>query len=427
MKSFENNDVRDRYFYLDTAANTRMNIEVYTRLTNIIHNEDLFFGNPSSLHSAGRRMKSTMLYYINKMCDSYNQIIKYKNPNKDFKTITNGNFIFTSGGSESNNLAIKGIAKYLFKTKNKNHIITSQIEHPSILNTCKQLETEGFEVTYLSCDKNGKINLNELERSIKDNTALVSVMYVNNETGTENDIKSIFKICVDNDVYFHTDAVQSKNAPLFTELPLHCHSFSLSGHKFGAMQGIGLLYISNDLKLEPQIVGGHQQNGLRAGTENVFGILSIILALELKLSSSIRLMSRLSHGKPVTKRSDEENYIKVLINYIIESKITDYTIITPKECFHNGILNIAFDNVEGESLVLAMDKENIYISNGSACNAGSIKPSHVLTAMGYSDKVAKNSVRISFDDRICLKDDDLEYIANTLVKCVNNIRRINGD
>ena len=296
MKSFENNDVRDRYFYLDTAANTRMNIEVYTRLTNIIHNEDLFFGNPSSLHSAGRRMKSTMLYYINKMCDSYNQIIKYKNPNKDFKTITNGNFIFTSGGSESNNLAIKGIAKYLFKTKNKNHIITSQIEHPSILNTCKQLETEGFEVTYLSCDKNGKINLNELERSIKDNTALVSVMYVNNETGTENDIKSIFKICVDNDVYFHTDAVQSKNAPLFTELPLHCHSFSLSGHKFGAMQGIGLLYISNDLKLEPQIVGGHQQNGLRAGTENVFGILSIILALELKLSSSIRLMSRLSHG-----------------------------------------------------------------------------------------------------------------------------------
>ena len=425
MKSFEDKYVRNRYFYLDNAASTRIKTEEYTILTNISHHQNLF-ANPSSLHSVGRNTKSTMLYYINKVCDSYNKIITYKTPNKDFKTISNGNFIFTSGGSESNNLAIKGIAKYLFKTKNKNHIITSKIEHPSILNACKQLETEGFEVTYLSCDKKGKINLNNLKNSIKDNTALVSIMYVNNETGTENDIKSIFEICVDNDIYFHTDAVQSKNAPLFTELPLYCHSFSLSGHKLGALQGIGLLYIDNDIKLEPQIVGGHQQNGFRAGTENVFGILSIMIALNSKLSSPIYRMYRLSHGKPVTERSDEEIYIKTLINYIKESKIANYTIITPKECFHNGILNIAFDNVEGESLVLAMDKENIYISNGSACNSGSIEPSHVLTAMGYSNKVAKNSVRISFDNEIYLKD-DLQYIANTLVKCVNNIRRINGD
>lgn len=416
-----NSNKKYNYYYLDNAATTQMDIDVLNGLYYDYCYNAVGFGNPSSLHFVGTHARQTINNHIGMLCEDYNKIIKNNNENNKELMLNKTNFIFTSGGSESNNLAIKGIAKYLFKTKNKNHIITSQIEHPSILNACKQLETEGFEVTYLSCDKKGKINLDELKDSIKDNTALVSIMYVNNETGTENDIKSIFKMCVDNNVYFHTDAVQSTNAPLFSVLPLYCHSFSLSGHKFGAMQGVGLLYISNDLKLEPQIVGGHQQNGLRAGTENILGICSIIRALCFKNLNKDLNLSKLNDNTRL------ECELETLVNYINQTNVNDYIITTPKECFHNGILNISFNNVEGESLVLAMNKEYIYISSGSACSAGSIEPSYVLTSMGYSDSVAKNAIRISLKRSYLYTDEQLKEIANTLVKCVNNIRRINGD
>ncbi|MCK4758375.1 MAG: cysteine desulfurase, partial [Thermoplasmata archaeon] len=302
--------------------------------------------------------------------------------------------IFTGSGSEANNLAIKGIA-HASKSQGKNHIITSSIEHPSVINTCKWLEKNGFIITYLPVDECGLVNPEDLRSAIDEDTCLVSIMMANNETGSIQPIKEMAAIVQKRGVPFHTDAVQAVGKIPVDVEELGVDMLTLSGHKLHGPKGVGVLYIKKGIDLEPVITGGHQERGLRAGTENVLAIVGFGRAAELA-------MDRLSGTEAVKSMRDtlEEGILRIMPH----AKVNGH-----QELRLPNTLNVTFPKMRGESLVIALDEAGIAVSSGSACRAGEPEPSHALLAMGLSEEEAHCAVRFSLGH-----DNTLEEIEYTL-------------
>jgi len=292
---------------------------------------------------------------------------------------TAGRITFTGGGSEANNLAIKGVA---FTTaKGKNHIVTSSIEHPSVLNACRWLEKLGFMVTYLPVDIEGRVNPDDLRAAVTDQTCLVSVMLANNETGSIQPIVELANIARERGVLFHTDAVQAVGKIPIDVEELGVDLLTMAAHKFYGPKGVGALYVRKGVILDPLVSGGHQEKGLRAGTENVTAIVGLGKAAELAIDH-IPQMDGIRE-----LRDKLENGIKELIP---DAKLNGH-----KEQRLPNTLNLTLPGIRGESLVLALDQKGVAISSGSACSAGLPEPSHALMAMGLSEEEAHCAVRFT--------------------------------
>lgn len=376
--------------YVDNNSTTPVDPRVKKAIIPYLTNK---FGNPSNLHSFGREAKEA----VNKARENVAKTIN----------VSPEEIIFTSCGSEGNNLAIKGVAE-ANRDKGK-HIITSKIEHKCVLESCKYLEKKGFEVTYLPVDENGRVSPKTVENALRDDTILVSIMLANNEIGTIQAIEKIGKILEEKDVYFHTDAVQAiGKIPVDVE-KLGVDLLTMSGHKIYATKGIGALYVKEDVNITPLIHGGQQEKGLRAGTENVPEIVGFGKACEI-VNKSVE-----KEGKKLTELH------KKLIDGVTNS-IEDVRLNGHPEKRLPGNSNFCFRYIEGESLVLKMDEEGIACSTGSACASESLKPSHVLLAIGLSKKEAHGSLRLGFGRFNTEKD--VEKILKVLPKKVEELRKI---
>lgn len=371
--------------YFDHAATTPVREEV---IKEMIPYFGIQYGNASTMYSLGRNAKKAMNISRKKIEHALNA-----DANEVY---------FTSCGSESDNLAIKGFA---YANRNRgNHIITSKIEHHAVLDTCKSLEKQGFKVTYLNVDKNGFIDLNELENAIDDTTILISIMFANNEIGTIEPIKEIGTIAKKHNITFHTDAVQAIGNVKIDVKELNIDMLSLSGHKFYAPKGVGALYVKKGIEFEKIQDGGEQENNKRAGTENVAEIVGMGVAIDL-----------------IYRDFDEYNKnLMELRNYFlneIQSKIDNITINGDLEKRLSGNVNISFENISGGELLYELDKRGICASAGSACSTSNPMPSHVLMAIGLNSKLAENTLRITFGKDNTKKE--VELLTNELEKIVN--------
>lgn len=374
--------------YFDNAATTRTKEEIVNVMLPYYKTE---FGNPSSMYTLGRSAKKAIDLARKNVADLINS-----NPNEIY---------FTSGGSESDNTAIRGIA-YKYQEKGK-HIITSKIEHPAILNSCRKLEEEGFTVTYLNVDNEGKIDLDELRKRIDNDTILISIMFANNEIGTLEPIKEISKIAKENNIIFHTDAVQGAgNMPIDVK-ELGIDLLSISGHKLYGPKGIGALYVKEGIEFENIIYGGHQEKGKRGGTENVAGIVGLGEACKLANENLNTHMKYLKKLRNYYIQEVKRRIPKVILNGAIEDRLP-------------GNANFSFEGVEGTSILLKLDEIGISASSGSACSTGNPNPSHVLTAIGLNEEQAKSALRITFGEDNTIED--VDYLIKNLERIIKELR-----
>lgn len=380
----------NKLIYVDHSATTYLKKEVLDEMLPYFTQK---YGNPSSTYMLAQQSKEA----INVAREQIARAINAKSEE----------IYFTAGGSESDNLILRGIA-YANKKKG-NHIITSKIEHPAVLNTCRELEKQGFEVTYLEVDTNGLVNVESLKQAINENTILISIMFANNEIGTILPIEEIGEIAKSKGIYFHTDAVQVIGNIKIDVEKLNIDALSLSAHKFYGPKGIGAAYIKKGIKFDSIISGGHQERGKRAGTENVASIVGM--------------------GKAITLANKNiENYNKHLLllrNHTIQrilNEIPDVILNGDKKKRLPGNIHISIKGIEGESLLLMLDMNKIAASSGSACTSGSLDPSHVLLAIGLKHEVAHGSLRITFGEQNTIQDAD--YIVNILKKIVIKLRKI---
>jgi len=394
--------------YLDYAASTPVDEEVLEEMIPYFSQK---FGNPSSIHTFGQ--------------EAMEAVDKARQQVADFLGCGAGEIIFTSGATESNNLAIKGIIKATKneKLKTKNfvpHIITSAIEHHCVLNTGKVVQREGSETTFLKVDKDGLVNLEDMKKAIKENTILVSIMYANNEVGTIEPIAEIGEIIKEINIereknklpkiYFHTDAVQAANYLDCDVNKLGVDLLSLSGHKIYGPKGIGILYIRRGTKIKSIQQGGEQEYNLRAGTHNVPGIVGIGKAISL-----------------IPKHRKKMEDIRKLRDYLIDEILKNIpnTKLNGSREFrlpHNA--NFSFQGVEGESILMLLDQEGIAVSTGSACSSASLEPSHVLSAMGIPPEIAHASVRFTLG-----KDttkEEIDFVLKVLIEKIKRLREISG-
>jgi len=384
--------------YLDYNATTPVDPRVLEAMIPYMKQE---FGNPSSIHSYGRAGKAAL-------DNSREQIAELLGARPK-------EIVFTSCGSESNNLAIKGIA---FQLREKgNHLITTQVEHASVLETFRFLESQGFRVTYLGVDKYGLIDLEELKETITDDTILVSVMFANNETGVIMPIQEIAELVKEKGVIFHTDAIQAVGRIDVNLKNLPVDLLSLSGHKLYGPKGIGALFVRagvetrHGVSLQPLIHGGGQERGRRSGTENVAGIMGLGKACEIFKEDAGYKM--------------QDARIKELRDELYEGisqRISGLKLNGHPEKRLSNTINLSFEDVEGESLVINLDLEGIAVSTGSACSEGNVEPSHVLLAMGLSKEQAVSSLRFSLG-RFTEKE-DIERVLEGLPGIVKRIREI---
>ncbi len=371
--------------YFDNAATTQVNQDVIKEMLPYFSIE---YGNPSSLYSIGRRAKRVLEEARRKIAN----IINCK-PNEIY---------FTSCGTESDNLAIKGIA-YANKEKGK-HIITSKIEHPAVLNTCKELEEQGYKVTYLDVDQNGIVNVEQLKASIKTDTILITIMFANNEIGTIQPIEEIGKIAKENNIIFHTDAVQAMGNLKIDVKKLNINALSISAHKFYAPKGIGALYVGEDVNFKQIQNGGHQEKNKRAGTENLAEIVGMSKALELIYKNFE------NHNNKIKELRDY--YIEKIQSNIVDSKLNGDRINRLP-----GNANMSFKNINAEELLFELDEKGICASAGSACSSGSTSPSHVLTAIGLPPEWANGTLRVTIG--MNNTKEEVDYLINALVEIVN--------
>lgn len=374
--------------YFDHAATTKIHEDVFKEMIPYLTNE---YGNASSAYTLGRTSKKAIENSRKKVA----KLIGAK-PNEIY---------FTSCGSESDNTALRGIS-YANKDKG-NHIITSKIEHPAILETCKSLEKEGFSITYLNVDKNGFININELISSITPQTVLISIMFANNEIGTIEPITEIAKIAKSHNIAFHTDAVQAVGNIKIDVNSMGIDSLSLSGHKIYAPKGIGALYVREGVEFKRFLDGGHQERNKRAGTENVAYIVGLGKACELALNNF------------------DANYSKNiwLRNYFLDQlsqHIPDFKINGSLDKRLPGNCNVSFKNINSANLLLKLDNFGICTSAGSACSTGQASPSHVLTAIGLSPELAFGSLRITFGMENA--KDDVDFLIFALSQSIKDLR-----
>lgn len=377
--------------YLDHAATTPMDPEVINTVNKYM--ED-YYGNPSSIYQTGQKAN-------NKLNEARKTMAKLINA-KDFREI-----IFTSGGTESDNLAIKGTA--LARKDKGNHIITTKIEHHAVLHTCEYLKKHhNFDVTYLEVDEKGFVKLEDIKDSLRDDTVLVSIMTANNEIGTIQPIKEIGKFLKDKDVYFHTDAVQAIGQMKINVQEMNIDLLSASAHKIHGPKGVGMLYIKKGTKLVPQMNGGAQERNRRAGTENVPGIMGFKKAVELVMENREEIV-------------ENNTYLRDKLINGIENNIEDAVLNGPRgsKRLSNNV-SFCFKYIEGESILLNLDMLGIAASSGSACTSGSLEPSHVLLAIGHSKGTAHGSLRLSLGKENT--EEDIDFVLEKLPGIIQRIR-----
>lgn len=379
--------------YMDYSATTPVDKEVMGEMAPYFGK---YFGNPSSIHSFGR--------------DAYDAIEKSRSKIADILNADADEIIFTSGGTESDNLGIMGVA-YLNKDKRKrkgNNIITSSIEHPAVLETCKYLEKQGFNIKYLPVDKYGLIRIEDLEEAISKDTFLITIMYANNEIGTIEPINEIGQIANKYDVLFHTDGVQAVCKTPIDVKKLNIDLLSISSHKIYGPKGVGALYIRKGVKIRSLTHGGGQEKGLRSSTYNTTGIVGLGKACEL---GKIRLKEDMSQLKYLR---DEliKNTLKIELSYLNGHPI--------KRLVNNA--NFCFEAIEGESLNMMLDEKGIASATGSACSSKNLQASHVLTAIGLNPEKAHGSLRLTLGRENT--EQDIKYIDNVLPDVVENLRKL---
>ncbi|MEC0984654.1 cysteine desulfurase family protein [Bacillus safensis] len=376
--------------YLDHAATTPMDQRIVDKMMPYFTE---IFGNPSSIHSYGREAR--------KWLDEAREVIAGELHCKPQE------IILTSGGTEADNLAITGVA--MARQHEGKHIITVKTEHHAVLHTCERLEKLGFEVTYLDVDETGLIHLDQLNQALRDDTILVTVMYGNNETGVIQPIKAIGELLRNHTAHFHTDAVQAFGTVPIDAADLHIDLLSASGHKLNGPMGTGFLYVNEGVKLSPQIFGGEQERKRRAGTENVAGIVG--LAEAVQLTKQNRREKAMHYGK-----------LKETMLQVFEEESLNFSINGHSKETLPHILNVHFPGVSIESLLVNLDMEGIAVSSGSACTAGSVLPSHVLSAMyGEEAKELTSSVRISFG--LGNEEDHVKQAAHKIAAVVKRLAK----
>jgi cysteine desulfurase len=381
--------------YLDNASTTQIDPKVLSVMLPYLKEK---YGNPSSLHFEGQMTKKAIE-------ESRERIVTVIGAEKDEIT-------FTSGGTESDNLAIFGIAR---ANKNKGkHIIVSSIEHKAILDSCKKLEKEGFKITYLSVDKNGIVSLDELKKSIKSDTILVSIMYANNEIGTIEPIKKISKIIKESKIsnpIFHSDACQAVGALPIKVKDLGVDAMTISSSKIYGPKGVGCLYLNKKCLIEPIIFGGGQEKGIRSGTENIASIVGFSEALKISEKKRIFENKRLTLLRDYFLSKIKKEIEGITINGSIKDRLPNN-------------INISIRGVEGESLLLLLDNKGISCGTGSACSSIDLKPSHVLVQIGVPLELAHCSIRFSLGRYT--KKADIDYTVKVLIESVKKVRNMSS-
>ena len=375
-----------RRVYLDNSATTPVLPEVLEAMRPYFGEH---FGNASSIHHHGQETRAA----VERARESVATLLRCRAPE----------VVFTSGGTEADNLAIFGIVS------EGDHVITSQVEHHAVLNACKQLESEGFEVTFLPVDGRGFVNPQDVRRALRPNTKLITVMMANNETGVLQSVEEIGKVAAEADVYFHTDAVQAAGKVAVDVNRAGCDLMSISGHKIHAPQGIGALYVRKGTELRPMMYGGRHERSRRAGTENVPGIVGLGKAAELA-------KSELERGTDRKMTAMRDRLERALLNL---------------ECTGvNGggaprvanTSSVYFDSIEGEALVIALDLKGLAVSTGAACSSGAIEPSHVLLAMGTGADRARASIRFSLGRQNT--DEEVDFAIGLVPETVARLREL---
>ena len=378
--------------YLDNAASTAVHPEVVKEMLPYF---DVQYGNPSSIHQFGRKAK-------NAIQKARKQVAALVGAEPD-------EILFTSGGTESNNTILYGIPKLQGSHLDQNHIITSSIEHEAILQPCKEFENIGIKITYLPIDEHGIVDPDDIVNSINLHTVLVSIMLANNEVGTIQPIKEISEICKKYQIPLHTDAVQAVGKMPIDVKELGVDALSVSSHKINGPKGIGALFIKKGLRIDPQILGGGQENGMRSGTENVASIVGFGKACEI---AKERLNENISHFQTL-----HSSMLSRIAKEIPHVKLNGHP---EKRIFNN--IHLTFLGVNGEDLIIKLDEHGIAASTGSACSVHTQKASHVLKAMGFNHEQITGSLRISFGYANTL--DEINQAVEVLKKVVSELRNV---
>jgi len=378
-----------KVIYFDNNATTQVAPEVLDAMLPFL--KDLY-GNPSSMHTFGGQVEK----YIRQSRESIAGLLG----------CDSSEIVFTGCGTESDNAAIKGV---LAAMPEKRKIITTRVEHPAVLTTCREIQAQGYKMIELGVDKYGQINLGELEAEVDDDTALVTIMYANNETGVIFPIDKIAEIVKAKDVVFHTDAVQAVG-----KIPLNLNKsnidlLSLSGHKLHAPKGVGVLYIKKGTRISPFIVGGHQEKSRRAGTENVAGIVALGKAAELAAKSIQQENTKVKKLRDKLESTILKTCTGAMLNGDKINRLPNTT-------------NISFEFIEGEAILLLLDQFGICASSGSACTSGSLEPSHVMRAMGVPFTAAHGSIRFSLS--IYNTEDEVDFVIEKMPQVVNRLREL---
>ncbi len=379
--------------YLDNCATTKVRQEVLEKMYDSFNSD---FGNPSSLHRLGLK--------------SEKRVEETRNILGRFLGVSSKEIYFTSGGTESNNIAIQSIVNNM--RRRGNHIITTKIEHSSVLNTMKFLEKNGFNVTYLSTDEFGYIDIEEFKEKLTEDTILVSIIHVNNEIGSIQNIKKIKEIMKENNsqALLHLDGVQSFGKIEFSLRDLGVDTYSFSGHKVYGPKGIGGLYVNSTLHLNPIIFGGNQEKGLRSGTENVQGIVGLGEAVRILLDKHVLEAKYVEGLREYMVGKIQREIADIKLNTLIDKNTSPY------------ILNISFRNTRGEVLLHYLEDKGIYVSTASACSSRGTEKSHVLKSIGLNDKEIEGAIRICFSYENT--KEDIDYTVEVLKTSVEEIRKI---
>jgi cysteine desulfurase len=355
--------------------------------------DESLFGNPSSLHWAGRAVQSCLT-------EARQQVASFINAKPD-------EIVFTSGGTEADNHAIIGAA---FSLAGKgNHIITSAVEHPAVLNTCAYLETRGFDVTHLKVDNDGRLDPDEVKKAITEKTILITIMHANNETGVLFPVEEIGEIAADAGVCFHSDMIQGLGKVLVHVHDMGVDLASFSGHKIGGPKGIGCLFVRNGVSIDNLIHGGHQEADRRAGTEDIMGIAAFGKACEIKASTMAADAARVEVLRDRLLAGLQGSIDGVHLNGDPERRLPN-------------TLNLSFESVEGESLLISLDMAGIAVSSGSACSSGSTEPSHVLLAMGIAPLLCQSAIRVSLGNANTVEE--IDYALEIFPKVVRRLREM---
>ena len=388
-----------RFVYADNAATTPLSEIAFNAMKPWLTEH---YGNPSSLYRMGREAKEA----INEARKVVGKCLNAAMPVNEKNDYAPGEILFTGGGSQADNLAIRGFM-HGPSSKGRKHIITSKIEHHAVLYTCEALEKEGYRVTYLNVDKEGHVDLEQLKNELSEDTALVSVMAANNEIGTIQPLKQISELAHSVGAKFHTDAVQAVGHMHIDVQEMGIDMLSLAGHKFRGPRGTGVLYVKNGIQLEPLVYGGGQERGLVSGTENTAGFIGLAAAMQ---DACEHLDEKMGFVKKLT-----DKLVKGIMENIPYSHYTGDPVNRLP-----GTASLVFEAIEGEGLILRLDNAGVCGSTGSACSTGSLDPSHVLMAIGLPHEIAHGSLRLTLGEQNT--EEDVDYVIETVTDVVKTLR-----